>query len=166
MTATPEAAYDALTAEVAALRDLFRRRLVDDRDKRQLYEELFELASLARSDLAAQFVGPILRELLLLLDRIDSVGPTVQGSELVESIRAEVHEILARRLVTQVHSTGRPFDPQVHEVVGQTVTDEVAPGTVTDEVRSGWTMGVTLLRPARVIVAAAPFDDRRASFDG
>jgi molecular chaperone GrpE len=55
-----------------------------------------------------------------------------------------------------VESQGRPFDPNVHEAVATVPSGDVEPGTVAHEVRRGWRLGDDLLRPAQVVVAAAP----------
>ena len=55
-----------------------------------------------------------------------------------------------------VESKGRPFDPNVHEAVATVPSGDVEPGTVAHEVRRGWRLGDDLLRPAQVVVAAAP----------
>jgi molecular chaperone GrpE len=55
-----------------------------------------------------------------------------------------------------VDSVGQPFDPSIHEAVATSPSDSVEPGTVVRELRRGWRLGDELLRPAQVVVAAAP----------
>jgi molecular chaperone GrpE len=57
-----------------------------------------------------------------------------------------------------VTTIGRPFDPRVHEAVATVPSDGQEPGTVVREARRGWRLGDDLLRPAQVVVAAAPED--------
>jgi len=54
-----------------------------------------------------------------------------------------------------IESVGCPFDPGVHEAVATVTPNGVVPGTVAREVRRGWRLGDEVLRPARVVVAAA-----------
>lgn len=54
-----------------------------------------------------------------------------------------------------VESTGRPFDPKVHEAVATLPSNGIDPGTVVREVRRGWRLGDELLRPAQVVVATS-----------
>jgi len=55
-----------------------------------------------------------------------------------------------------IESEGRVFDPSVHEAVATVPPDGVEPGAIAREVRRGWRVGDDLLRPAQVVVAAAP----------
>ena len=48
------------------------------------------------------------------------------------------------------------LDPAIHEAMSQQPTDEAEPGTVLQEFERGYMIHDRLLRPARVIVAAAP----------
>ncbi|WP_238007387.1 nucleotide exchange factor GrpE [Dactylosporangium sp. AC04546] len=142
-----------LTQEVAGLRDLFQRRLLEDRDKRRLYEELYELVGNVRQDLGRQFVAPVARDLLLLLDRLATARSNgADPADVLDSVRAEVTEILARRDITPFASENERFDPQYHEATGQAVTSDERDGCVVREIRPGWRIGQSLLRPARVVV--------------
>jgi molecular chaperone GrpE len=148
-------AEESLASEVAALRDLFHRRLMDDRDKRRLYEQLAELVEVARSNLERQFVAPIARELVLLLDGIVAAHRAgIDPVEIVGSIYDEVTEILSRRTIEPFSALSQPFDPRWHEAVGQVAAGREAAGFVVEETRAGWRFGVDLLRPARVVVGA------------
>jgi molecular chaperone GrpE len=51
-------------------------------------------------------------------------------------------------------SMGTTFDPVIHEAVDLMPRDDVVSGTVIGQVRRGWRLDGTLLRPARVVVAA------------
>jgi molecular chaperone GrpE len=55
-----------------------------------------------------------------------------------------------------VDSVGQPFDPNVHEAVATSSSESGESGTVVRELRRGWRLGDELLRPAQVVVAAAP----------
>ena len=51
---------------------------------------------------------------------------------------------------------GEPFDPAVHEAMTVQPSPEVEPGTVVAVYQKGYLLNGRLLRPARVVVAAAP----------
>ncbi|HEU0089876.1 MAG TPA: hypothetical protein VFQ77_19880 [Pseudonocardiaceae bacterium] len=70
----------ALRDEVAMLRDLFQRRLFEDRARQQMYDELCAQLEFARSDLTEQFIAPLLQELLLLVDRVETL---LRAAEMV-----------------------------------------------------------------------------------
>jgi molecular chaperone GrpE len=52
-----------------------------------------------------------------------------------------------------VEAKGQKFDPNIHQAVSTTVTDEVAENVVVEEMRKGYMLNGRLLRPAMVSVA-------------
>lgn len=70
-----------LREEVAALRDLFIRRLMEDKQKTELIKSLEDGARFA-------FIEPFLYELILLLDRLDRAE-----DEFSKSVRDELFDI-------------------------------------------------------------------------
>jgi molecular chaperone GrpE len=142
-----------LTAEVAQLRDLFQRRLLEDKAKNRLYDELYEQLALTRGGLAEQLLAPLFRELLLVVDRVTSLN--THGDGVLESIAEELSELLERRDVRRVPSSSI-FDPAVHEAARVEPRSDAEPGAILEVVRPGYRLGAQLLRPARVVVSAAP----------
>ena len=49
---------------------------------------------------------------------------------------------------------GEQFDPQLHEAVAQQPIEGAESGTVAEVFQQGYRLGDTVLRPARVLVAA------------
>lgn len=142
-------AVAALAARLDDLTDLFTRRLLDDKDKKRAFDSLYERLERAERAVEGELVLPILRQLLLVVDRLDGY----EGDEpLVGSVQEELLEVLRRSGVEPLAEADR-FDPARHEIV------EVAPhaddGTVVRQVRRGWAMGGRLLRPARVVVGGS-----------
>lgn len=145
----------SLASEVSELRDLFQRRLLDDRSKQQMYDELYRQLQFAQKGLVDQFIAPLVRELLLVLDRIDALGTDVseESTELLASVRDELVEVLTRRGLRVVDASGERFDPSRHEAVGRAeVTDPERVGDVVEVRRPGYLLEDRLLRPAQVIV--------------
>jgi molecular chaperone GrpE len=139
----------ALATEVAQLRDLFVRRLAEDRAKQQLYDRLYGELDFARADLVRQFIAPLCRELVLMLDRLTSAPLSDPEHAVVD----EIGEILARRGVRPFASVGSPFDPRLHEAAAsEPVAEPERDGQVVREIRQGYLMDDNLLRPALVVV--------------
>lgn len=145
-----------LSTEVAQLRDLFQRRLLEDRAKQRLYDELYSQLELAKSDLAAQFVTPLAREVLLVVDRVDAGARSATDSAVGESLRSICHELLEifrRRGLRAVEAVGTAFDPRVHEAVESVPVDAAEDhGRVLDQRRTGYLLDSRLVRPAQVVV--------------
>jgi molecular chaperone GrpE len=105
-------------------------------------------------------VGSLAKELLPALDNLDRAldaaaedDPLLQGVRLV---RNELKAALARAGIESFCPLGEAFDPEVHEAVA---TAAQAPGgassgTVVEVYQDGYRLGESILRPARVVVAA------------
>ncbi|HEV8701242.1 MAG TPA: nucleotide exchange factor GrpE [Candidatus Polarisedimenticolia bacterium] len=134
------AAYRRIDEE----RDAFRERLSRDLDRR---------LEMARGDL--------LRKTLDVLDDLDRAiaaaraatdpAPLLAGVTL---IRDRLFQVLASEGVEAVATAGQKFDPAVAEAIATEETpDAERDGLVLEESSRGYTLGGTLLRPARVRVA-------------
>lgn len=157
-----------LAGEVARLREVVERRLLDDQSRQRLYDELYRQLKFAQHDLAEQFVAPMAREILLVVDRIDALATHVppETVELLASVREELLEILIRRGLREVDAAGEEFDPRVHEAVRRVPVDSPAQvGRVVEVRRPGYALEGRLLRPAQVGVGYLPEADR-AGGDG
>jgi molecular chaperone GrpE len=102
--------------------------------------------------------------LLSVLDSIDqleraSATAAEAGQDSLAAgiglIRDRLREAAAREGVKEIASVGTPFDPKLHEAVTSVSDPEAEPGAVVAEQRKGYVWGDRVLRPARVIVAAA-----------
>ncbi|MFE7744793.1 nucleotide exchange factor GrpE [Nocardia sp. NPDC057455] len=140
-----------LAGEVAQLRDLFHRRLLEDKAKNRALDDLHEQLALARGGFAEQLLAPLFRELLMLVDRVASLHD--EHDEVLVSIVDELHEVLERRGVRRVPARA-DFDPDIHEAVAAAEAPGRSPGSVLQIVRPGYVMGARLLRPEQVVVAA------------
>jgi molecular chaperone GrpE len=70
----------------------------------------------------------------------------------VEAIHRAFLDALKRYDVTPIDALGQPFDPALHEAVGQIRREDTPPGAVAEVVQTGYREGDRLLRPARVLV--------------
>lgn len=113
-------------AELNALRDLFSRRLMNDKQKNELIQTVTNGANFA-------CIEPFLYDLILLMDRIEG-----EKEELLQSVREEIMEILERRGVEKIKVTSE-FNPRLYKAVRVTESEEVTSMRVTHIVRSGYT---------------------------
>jgi molecular chaperone GrpE len=116
----------------------------------------------ARESASAQSRGAVMlaKELLPALDNLDRAleaaakdDPLLDG---VRIVRSELAAALARTGIESFSPAGEPFDPAVHEAVAtsQQQADGAAAGTVVEVYQPGYRFGETIIRPARVVVAA------------
>ena len=82
-------------------------------------------------------------------------GPTkAQLEEGVRLVHRELSAALAREGLAEIETNGH-FDPHVHEAL-LSQPSEADEGTVIEVLQKGYRLGDRVLRPARVIIAAAP----------
>jgi molecular chaperone GrpE len=142
-----------------------RRRLQDEQDRylRLLAEfDTFRRRS-ARDQDAAVGKGRLeaLRPLLAVLDALDEALATGSSDagfyDGVLAIERLFVSVLAQMGVEPIDSAaGTPFDPHLHDAIATAAEDSVAPGTIVRTARRGWRYRHELVRPAQVVVAAAP----------
>jgi molecular chaperone GrpE len=105
----------------------------------------------------------ILRDMLPLADHLElalqhgagSNEGDEQAQEYLRNINATYQAFLntlKRYNVTPIEAQGQPFDPTLHEAVGQVSSGDVPSGHVAQVVQTGYMEGDKLLRPARVLV--------------
>jgi molecular chaperone GrpE len=143
----------ALAAERDEAVDRWKRTAADfDNFRKRALRERQELVTLANERLVKDLL-PILDD----LERALEVASQHQEAQLEEGVRL-THRALAALLeqngVKEIDTSSR-FDPHVHEAL-LTQPSEAEEGSVIDVVQKGYTLGDRVVRPARVVVAAAP----------
>jgi len=105
----------------------------------------------------------ILRDILPVIDNLERAVEHAEQAEgnggLLEGVKMTLThfcQVLARFGVEPVISLGLPFDPAVHQAMGQLETEEYPVNTVAQEMQKGYLLNERLLRPAMVMVAKAP----------
>lgn len=73
----------------------------------------------------------------------------------------EILKVLEQFGVKRFDSLGNTFDPGLHQAVMQEVTEEHAENSVVKELQKGYMMHDRLLRPAMVIVAKKPENQKK-----
>ena len=74
----------------------------------------------------------------------------IEGMRL---LRNEIREVLGKYGVRSYSPEGERFNPEQHEAVAQHPIEGAQPGTVAEVYQCGYTLGESVLRPARVVVA-------------
>jgi molecular chaperone GrpE len=104
-------------------------------------------------------VSKLAKELLPALDNLDrAIAAAPEGQDsVVEGFRlvhADLTAALARLGIEGFHPKGEVFDPNQHEAISQYAVEGAATGTVVEVFQPGYRLNDTVLRPARVVVAA------------
>ena len=142
------------TSSVAALDDDRLLRLAADFEnyKKRAARERHEYVQLANERLIAELI-PILDDLERALSAAEQ-HQEAQLEEGVELVHRSLEGLLERYGLTPIETDGR-FDPHVHEAL-LSQASEAEEGSVIDVVQKGYKLGDRVVRPARVVVAAAP----------
>jgi molecular chaperone GrpE len=80
----------------------------------------------------------------------DDDGGFVLG---IKHVHSDVVAALQRAGIERYSPEGEPFDPTLHEAVAQQPVEGAEPGTVVEVFQSGYRIGDSVVRPARVVVA-------------
>jgi molecular chaperone GrpE len=124
-------------------------------------EELYRFGSLS-----------LARDLLPGLDNLERAIAAAEESGNVEDllhgirmVARQFRDALARHSIEPIPAKDEPFDPNLHEAVQQIPSSEHPPMTVMRELETGYRMHDRVIRPAKVLVSAAPpgEDDNRAA---
>ena len=112
-----------------------------------------------QADLAARAHERLVKELLPVLDDLERAlvaAAEHEEAKLEEGVRLvhrELVEALAREGLVEIETDGS-FDPHIHEAL-LSQPSEAEEGAVLDVLQKGYRLGDRVLRPARVVVAAA-----------
>ena len=143
----------ALEAERDEAVDRWKRAAADfDNYKKRAARERVEYVTLANERLV--------KELLPILDDLEralaAVGEHQEATveEGVRLVHRSLASLLERNGVEEISTEGQ-FDPHVHEAL-LSQPSEAEEGSVIDVVQKGYRLGDRVVRPARVVVAAAP----------
>jgi molecular chaperone GrpE len=109
----------------------------------------------------------VIRDLLGVLDNLERAVEAAEKSEtkggtsagLLDGVKMVVQQfsaVLAQHHCRRIEAVGQPFDPNLHEAVGQEPTEQYPPGTVVRELRSGYLLHDRVLRPSQVLISTVP----------
>lgn len=157
------AAEETVASEIDSLKEQLEKlnnqyiRLAADFDnyrKRQMQE---------RESLLKYGAEDTLKKMIEALDNIDRAIAAAEKSEDVNQVKdsykmgfKQLYDVLQKIGMEVIDTKDTPFDPNFHEAVMQTPTDEHPEHTIIAELQKGYKLGDRVLRPALVNVAVNP----------
>ena len=159
---------DKLKQEVAAVKDeaqknwdLYLRERADLDNARKRHQRDREEAIRFANDRLLKEMIPVLDNLERAVDHADQdEGNDNQGLlEVVNMTINQFRKVLEDFGVKPVNALGEPFDPNLHQAMGQVESSDQAPNTVVSEFQKGYLLNDRLLRPSLVMVAKAPAEN-------
>jgi molecular chaperone GrpE len=145
-------------AEAAAKRDEYLndlRRVAAD------FENYRKRAARDQENLIARAHERLVKELLPVLDDLERALEAASRHEEatleegVGLVERELRQALAREGLVEVETDGT-FDPHVHEALLSHPVPGAPDGAILEVIQKGYRLGDRVLRPARVVIAAAP----------
>lgn len=149
--------FEQLKADAQKAKEYWDRLLRQQADfentRKRLERDKQEFQKFAHED--------IIVDLLEVLDDLErSVESAEKGQENseaflkgIEMILAHLYDLLKKRGVTPISAKGKKFDPNEHEALMQTESQEHGDGEVVEELQKGYKLGDRVIRTAKVRVA-------------
>jgi molecular chaperone GrpE len=120
--------------------------------KRRMERELSEAHTYGNARLILQLL-PVLDDFERAMDNLPPEFDDTGWVEGIALIQRKLQQILESEGVKEIEAEGQPFDPTVHEAIGQVEDSGYAEGAVADVAQKGYMLGERVLRPALVRVA-------------
>lgn len=101
-----------------------------------------------------------LTKLLEVLDNFDRAEKTLKDTTDIDCVKEafavlhkQITDSLEKMGLTLIETVGKEFDPNIHDAVMQTPTEEYPDQTIIAELQKGYKLGDKVLRPSLVNVA-------------
>ena len=144
--------------ELANQKDTFLREKAElENLKKRLIKEKEDFVQFANERL--------LKELIQIEDNLERAlevpNTTLESlKEGVEMIQKQITAFLKNQKDEPIEALGKPFDPNLHEVLNQQESEEHEENTVTQEYSKGYTLNGRILRSSKVVIAKKPAEKK------
>ena len=144
--------------ELANQKDTFLREKAElENFKKRLTKEKEDFVQFANERL--------LKELIQIEDNLERALEVPNATfeslkEGVEMIQKQFTTFLKNQKAEPIEALGKPFDPNLHEVLNQQESEEHEENTVIQEYSKGYTLNGRILRPAKVVIAKKPTENK------
>ncbi|MCP2031339.1 molecular chaperone GrpE [Okibacterium sp. HSC-33S16] len=150
-----EGLEDELDNERAADAEPEHEHLVDLKRLSAEYANYRKRTEANREVERERMTGDVVKALLPVLDDLDRAEKhgDLEGDTPFSAIAAKLRTSVAKLGLAPFGAKGEPFDHNLHEAIFQQPSPDVEVETILDVVETGYTVGSTLLRAAKVVVA-------------
>ena len=144
--------------ELASQKDTFLREKAElENFKKRLTKEKEDFVQFANERL--------LKELIQIEDNLERALEVPNATfeslkEGVEMIQKQFTTFLKNQKAESIEALGKPFDPNLHEVLNQQESEEHEENTVIQEYSKGYTLNGRILRSAKVVIAKKPAEKK------
>ena len=144
--------------ELASQKDTFLREKAElENFKKRLTKEKEDFVQFANERL--------LKELIQIEDNLERALEVPNATfeslkEGVEMIQKQFTAFLKNQKAEPIDALGKPFDPNLHEVLNQQESEEHEENRVIQEYSKGYTLNARILRSAKVVIAKKPAEKK------
>jgi len=128
------------------------------------FENFKKRAARERDEVRRATIEGMISRLLPVLDTFDMAMAAAEqpGANVdvlkagVQMIQSQLRGVFAEQGLEEIDTTGKSFDPAMHDAVSQAESTEIPEGRIVQQLRKGYRLKERLLRPASVVVAKNP----------
>jgi len=144
--------FTQLQTDMERFRDLAMRTQAD-------FENYRKRAAREKEDAIKYANTSLLEKLIPVLDNYEFglQAARAEGNQAIligfEMVAKQLQEFLSGNGVEVIDAEGKPFDPNLHDALGQEESATVPEGNVIRQIRKGYKLRDRLIRPANVFVS-------------
>ena len=146
---------EKLQAEYDILKSQYVRLMADFENHRKRQEAEKESLLKFGTENALSKMIEVLDNFERAKKALENVDDIEKYKESFDLLHKQVIDTLTKLGMEPINAQGQEFDPNFHDAVMRTPTDEYAENTVIAELQKGYKLGDKVLRPSLVNVAAA-----------
>jgi molecular chaperone GrpE len=150
------ATVEELQREVAAARDRELRAYADlENFRKRIYRQMEEERKYATVPLMCDLLGIAdnLARAIRAAEKTENGAGLLAGVQLVAQ---QFQRVLEQHHCRRIAAQGQPFDPRVHQAIGQQPSAQQPAGTVLEEAQVGYQLHERVIRPSMVLVSSGP----------
>lgn len=123
-----------------------------DNYRKQTEKQLSSKVEASKAEILLKFLN-IRDDYLRALEMVSQSKSEAVIIEGLQGILKNFDNLLNSEGVIEIESVGTPFDPNIHDAINFTYSDDVPENTVTNEIRKGYMLNNKVLRPTLVEIS-------------
>jgi molecular chaperone GrpE len=123
-----------------------------DNYRKQTEKQLSSKVEASKAEILLKFLN-IRDDYLRALEMVSHSKSEAVIIEGLQGILKNFDNLLNSEGVIEIESVGTPFDPNIHDAINFTYSDDVPENTVTNEIRKGYMLNNKVLRPTLVEIS-------------
>jgi molecular chaperone GrpE len=123
-----------------------------DNYRKQMEKQFHSKVEASKAEILLKFLS-IRDDYLRALEMVKQNKSDAAIIEGLQGILKNFDNLLSSEGVIEIESVGTPFDPNIHDAINFTYSDDLPEDTVTKEIRKGYMLNNKVLRPSIVEIS-------------